>query len=207
MIPTVAYSDTDKRAARFFADPTLVDLVREAREYTGEPTIRFHAGDFERAIDEPDSSFDLLISQYAGFVSRAAKRFVRIGGHLVVNNSHGDASMASLDPDWRLVAVYRRRGERFTFSDADLKTYMVPKRGEPPTETELESSMRGPAFTRSVAGYVFERIGYTHVLRPIHSRCTLCCTLQCTRRSLCSRSRSTRTSVRYRSSAPESRPS
>lgn len=157
VIPTVVYSDSDKRAAGFFAAPDLLDLVRTSREYGGEPTIRFHAGDFESAIDEPEGSFDLLISQYSGFVSRAAKRFVRLGGYLVANNSHGDASMAALDPAWRLVAVYRRRAERFTFSDADLKTYMVPKRGEPPTATELEASMRGPAFTRTVAGYVFER--------------------------------------------------
>jgi hypothetical protein len=157
VVPTVVYADSDKRAARFFADPEVRTLVLRFREYEQEPVFRFHSGDFATAIDEPDASFDLLISQYAGFVSRACKRYVTRGGHLVVNNSHGDASMAALDPDWRLVAAYRRRGERYTFSEADLQTYMVPKRGEPPTEAELESRMRGPAFTRSAAGYVFER--------------------------------------------------
>ena len=159
VIPTVVYADSDKRAARFFADPEVRTLILRSREHAQDPVFRFHAGDFATTIDERDASFDLLISQYAGFVSRACKRYVAMGGHLVVNNSHGDASMAALDPDWRLVAVYRRRGERYTFSDADLETYMVPKRGEPPTEAELESTMRGPAFTRSVAGYVFERSG------------------------------------------------
>lgn len=157
VIPTVVYSDSDKRAARFFADPGVVELVRSSAEYEHEPTIRFHEGDYTTAIDEPEASFDLLISQYAGFVSRAAKRFVRVGGHLVANNSHGDASMAALDSAWRLVAVYRRRGERFTFSDTDLEAYMVPKRGASPTAVELERTMRGPGFTRTVAGYVFER--------------------------------------------------
>jgi hypothetical protein len=157
VIPTVVYADSDKRAARFFADPGMLELVRGKREYEQEPEIRFHPGDYATSIDEPDDSFDLLISQYAGFISRACKRYLKVGSHLVVNNSHGDASMAALDPDYRLVAVYRRRSERFTFSDDDLDSYMIPKSGTAPIEAELERTMRGPAFTRSVAGYVFKR--------------------------------------------------
>ena len=80
-----------------------------------------------------------------------------MGGILVANNSHGDASMARLDPDYELVAVYRRRAERFTFSFDELETYMIPKSGEEPTLETLEESMRGPAFTRPVTGYVFKR--------------------------------------------------
>lgn len=157
VIPTVVYADADARAARFFAHPALHPFILRHRQYARAPEIRFHAGDFTTAIDEPDGSFDLLISQYAGFVSRACKRYLAVGGRLVVNNSHGDASMAALDPDWRLTAVYRRHGERFTFSCSDLDTYMIPKLGAAPTESDLERTMRGPAFTRSVAGYVFER--------------------------------------------------
>jgi hypothetical protein len=157
VIPSVVYVDSDRRAARFFAAPGLLDLVRNRCEYEAEPQISFHRGDFEAPIDEPDRSFDLLISQYAGFVSRAGKRFLRVGGHLVANNSHGDASMAALDPDYELVAVYRRRGERFSFSSSDLGSYMVPKRGAVPTQAELERTGRGSAFTRVVAGYVFVR--------------------------------------------------
>ncbi len=158
VIPTVVYADADGRAVRFFADPALREFVLRQRQYEREPEIRFHAGDFAIAIDEPDGSFDLLISQYAGFVSRACKRYLAVGGRLVVNNSHGDASMAALDPDWRLTAVYRRQGEHFNFSDSDLETYMISKRGAAPTESDLERTMRGPAFTRTVAGYVFERV-------------------------------------------------
>lgn len=157
VIPTVAYADSDRRAARFFADPETLEFVRRRREYEREPEIRFHAGDYDTAIAEPEGSVDLLISQYAGFVSRAGKRYLRRGGYLVVNNSHGDASMAALDSEFELVAVYRRRGERFTFSTEDLDTYMVPKRGAAPSASELERTMRGPAFTRPVVGYVFQR--------------------------------------------------
>lgn len=157
VIPTVVYCDSDRRAARFFSDPSVLELIRSRKEYAGDSVLRFHSGDFEHSIDEPEGSFDLLISQYAGFVSLACKAYLRVGGHLVANNSHGDASMAALDPDYHLVAVYRRRGERFTFSTDSLDSYMVPKSGLQPSRAELRRSMRGPAFTRTVAGYVFRR--------------------------------------------------
>jgi len=156
VLPSVVYVETDRRAARFFADPEVLRLVRECREYASEPQIRFHGADYTQPFAETEASFDLLISQYGGFVSRACKRYLRPGGHLVANNSHGDASMAALDPDYQLVAVYRRTGERFRFAGDELDSYMVPKRGAVPTRAELERTLRGPAFTRPVAGYVFE---------------------------------------------------
>jgi hypothetical protein len=157
-IPRVVYVDSDKRARAFFDDPRTLELVKRRRRYDATPIVRFHHGDYTHAIDEADESFELLISQYAGFVSRACKRYLNAGGILVTNNSHGDASMARLDHDYELVAVYRRRAERFTFAFDELETYMVPKSGEEPTMETLETSMRGPAFTRPVAGYVFKRV-------------------------------------------------
>jgi len=159
VIPTVVYLDADRRADGFFRRGHAAEIVAAHKAYDDEPTLRFHSGSYEEPIDEAEASFDLLISQYAGFVSRSCTRYLRIGGHLVANNSHGDASMASLDPGYRLVAVYRRRDERFTFADTELDTYMVPKKGPPPSREELERAGRGPAFTRRVAGYVFQLVG------------------------------------------------
>jgi len=157
VIPEVAYVDSDKRAAAFFADPGTMTLVKKRRSYAQEPVIRFHHQDFATPLQEPEAYFDLLISQYAGFVSRDCKRYLKIGGYLAVNNSHGDASMARLDSDFEFVAVYRRRSEHFTISSQELETYMIPKSGIEPDRMKLESDMRGPAFTKPVAGYVFVR--------------------------------------------------
>lgn len=157
VIPEVVYVDSDKRAAAFFADPGTMALVRKQRAYAYEPVIRFHHQDFATPLQEPEAYFDLLISQYAGFVSRDCKRYLKIGGYLAVNNSHGDASMARLDPGFELVAVYHRHSEHFTFSSQELGTFMIPKSGFEPDRVRLESEMRGPAFTRSAAGYVFLR--------------------------------------------------
>lgn len=158
VFPSVIYADMDRRAARFFADPTVVELVRREKTYPDTPRIRFIHQDYSEPLDLAEETVDLLISQYAGFVSRACKRYLRIGGILVANNSHGDASMAALDPSFRLIGVVRRRGERFTLTEHALDEFMIPKKLPAPTQQDLEQAGRGPAFTKAAFAYVFERI-------------------------------------------------
>ena len=80
--------------------------------------------------------FDLVISQYAGFVGQAAKPYLKKGGLLVCNDSHADASMASIDPDFELIAIYRRKADdKFSISDKNLGEYLKPKKGTHPTKS------------------------------------------------------------------------
>ena len=75
--PVTVYTDMDKRAERFFNDSWTLDFVRKNRRYTDVPEIRFHAGDYTAGFDEPPRSFDLLVSQYAGFVSEHCKKYLK----------------------------------------------------------------------------------------------------------------------------------
>lgn len=101
--PTTVYVDSDKQARRFFADPDLIDFIRIRKEYAQNPTLRFHAASYMHPLPELDHGVDVLISQFAGFVSQHCRRYLRIGGLLVANDSHGDASMAALDPTYSLL--------------------------------------------------------------------------------------------------------
>ena len=47
--------------------------------------------------------------------------------NLLVTNSYGDASMASLDSDYELVAVYNRRKAAYTISEKNLNACFTPK--------------------------------------------------------------------------------
>lgn len=119
--------------------------------------IGFHPADYATELPVEDGSIDLLVSMYAGFISEHCSRYVRPGGHLVANNSHGDASMAMLDPGWQFVAaVVSRSGEYAVRSDG-LDRYLVPKRGDPPTREQLHQTNRGVAFTTPAFAYVFQR--------------------------------------------------
>lgn len=157
--PDVTYVDTDRKAARFFAaHDQVLALVNAAKAYPAAPRIRFLGESYEDPLDLEEQSFDLLLSLYAGFISKPCKRYLRLGGWLAVNNSHGDAGLAAIDPDYQLVGVVDGSGDRLRVREEALDTYLVPKRGAAPTEAELRQSGRGVAYTKPAAAYVFQRV-------------------------------------------------
>ena len=157
VIERVVYVDNFRTARPFFADPATLAYIRARKEYPGEPCVVFHPNDYRHPFDETPESFDLLISQYAGFISAPCKNYLKIGGILVANDSHGDASMAHLDPDFEFIAVARRRGDRFGLSEKNLEQYFVPKKEIEVTPELLRETGKGIAYTRWASNYVFRR--------------------------------------------------
>ncbi len=153
------YVDMDKRAKQFFTAPELKKLLSKRKNYAQETHIQFHHQDYAKRIPEQSGSFDLLISQYAGFVSQHCKRYLKIGGWLLANNSHGDASMADLDDDYELIGVVNRRGEKFNFSTRKMEDYFIPKKKIPITKEYLNRIQRGIGYQKSAFAYIFERTG------------------------------------------------
>lgn len=153
----VTYVDSDARAARFFGDSSGVEEIIAAN---AEPdhTVqwRFIHSDYMADLDIDDGTIDLLISLYAGFVSEACSRYLRPGGLLLVNPSHGDAAMASLDPGFSLAAVVLSRSGRYSVGANSLDEYLLPKRSEPVTRDILYETRRGVAYTKQAFAYVFQ---------------------------------------------------
>ncbi len=156
-IPSVTYVDSDARAARFFSDGDLVAAELDGRTRPGAGTeVRFVAGDYTQPLDVPDGSVDLLISLYTGPMWEACRRYLRPGGLLLANTSHGDASLAALDPSWALVAAVHYPDGRYRLATDDLESYLVPKRPEAADAESIRSSGRGIGYTRSAFAYLFE---------------------------------------------------
>jgi hypothetical protein len=157
--PSVTYVDVDRRAAQFFSDE---DGVNELLEQHGvDPMLhstRFVKADYRDTIDVDDGSFDLLISLYAGFITEHCTRYLRIGGSLLVNPSHGDAAMASIDERYELRGVVVSRSGAYSVTTEDLDGYFVPKRGVVVSKEMLHSEGRGIAYTKSPFAYLFERV-------------------------------------------------
>lgn len=157
--PSVTYVDVDRRANQLFADAEGVrTLLGERGADPNEHTFRFLHADYQEALDLRDRSFDVLISLYAGFVSEHCTRHLRPGGFLLVNPSHGDAAMASIDDRYRLAAVVTARSGAYRVDRGELDTYLVPKREVTVTREALHRSGRGVAYTRSPFAYLFERV-------------------------------------------------
>lgn len=153
----VTYADMDKRAAAFFADTEGVRQIICDHGGNVNGRVAFVHGDYT-ALDLPPDSFDLLISLYAGFISEPCGHFLRIGGHLLVNSSHGDAALAALDARFKLVAVVVSSNGRYGVTDQILDSYMVPKKPQEITRDSLMKSWRGIAYTKSPFAYLFERV-------------------------------------------------
>lgn len=160
IIPEVVYVDSDKQAKKAFAEMSIIlDFLKTRKEYESDPQVTFHASSYIKAFDEAEKSFDLLISQYAGFVSQHCKRYLRIGGILLVNNSHGDASMAYLDEDYKFVGAINHRNDRYKLTTENLEAYFVPKKVDLDITKEfLEKYQRGIGYTKTASIYLFERI-------------------------------------------------
>jgi hypothetical protein len=156
--PMTAYVDSDQRAKSFFADGRVRAFVANRKRYPEAPKITFHPQDYRTELPETANSFDLLISQYAGFVSVHAKQYLRLGGVLLVNNSHGDASMASIDPAYTLSAVVMGKNGHYRLTEENLDHYFVPKRAIEITKTYLEKTQRGVGYKKAASMYVFTRV-------------------------------------------------
>ncbi len=156
-IASVTYVDTDARAARFFADTGLVgaELAGRARPGAGQE-VRFLAADYTHHLDVPDGSMDVLISLFAGQVWQHCRRYLRPGGWLLANTSHGDASLAALDPTLRLIAVANHRGDRYRLTTDELDEYLIPRRPETADAARIRSAGRGIAYTRTAFAYLFQ---------------------------------------------------
>lgn len=156
--PVTTFVDTDKQAKKFFASKQVMDFIAERKVYAEDPRVTFYAADYRTPMDEPDESYDLLISQYAGFVSQHGKRYLKIGGILLVNNSHGDASMAFIDDDYAFIAAVIRRDGGHRVTDENLDTYFVPKKPIEVTKTYLEQTQKGIGYKKTASSYLFRRV-------------------------------------------------
>ena len=155
--PSVTYVDCDARAAKFFGDADGVDEIIAGHVPAGAERLwSFVGADYTTDLGLPDGGFDLLISLYAGFVSEPCTRHLRPGGWLLVNASHGDAAIASIDPRYRLVGVVQSRSGKYSLSDRNLDSYLIPERDIEVTADLIHDSGRGIGYTKSPFAYLFQ---------------------------------------------------
>jgi hypothetical protein len=159
VFPEVAYVDSFRGTNKFYESAEVSEYVDKNKEYDPAANYVFYHQDYADDLPEELESFDLVISQYGGFVGQAVKKYLCIGGLLVCNNSHGDASMASIDPGYELVAVYNRKSdEKFSISDECLCDYLIPKKEGAISREDLQKSMKGIGYTKSPSGYIFRKV-------------------------------------------------
>ena len=72
IFPEVIYVDQVKKAKEFFKSQSeILEWIDQKKIYEEKPIIKFEPKDYWDELSVPKGYYDLLISQYAGFVSQA----------------------------------------------------------------------------------------------------------------------------------------
>jgi hypothetical protein len=92
------YVDQSPAAAQFFAEERAVnEFVNRKKSYKQTAYVRFIHQDYSAPLPVMDGSFDLVLALFAGGISAACARYLKIGGILITNNHQDDAVDASRD--------------------------------------------------------------------------------------------------------------
>lgn len=160
LFPKVYFLDSDKRAKKFFShDDDILNYLNAYKEYKENPALVFIFGDYQSPFDVPPDSVDLLISEYAGFVSRHTKQYLKIGGILLAGDSHGDATLANSDPDFLFLGVLRNKDGQYQFYNKDNISYFKRYRNKDVDINNVIKTMKGPKYYNSADYYIFQKQG------------------------------------------------
>lgn len=154
-IQNMTYIDSDKRINKFFGNEDLISYIEKNKSYSTETIIQYHQSDFNSKNQINEKDFDIMFSFYAGFISRSCKKYLKEGGILVCNNSHGDSSLAAIDNDYTLVGVIKRNRDNFKISQDNLSEYFIKKDGTEIDKEKVLKSMIGENFTKKAYCYIF----------------------------------------------------
>jgi hypothetical protein len=158
-IPEVVYIDSFKKTNSFFNDERFRDVININKIYKEEAIVRYHFADYSKKLPEKLGSFDLLISQYAGFVSQCCKKYLKREGILVANNSHNDAGMALVDESFEFIGVIYYSQKHYRLTQRNLEKYFIPKRSEVKmTKKYIKKHKKTIGYTKTASAYIFKKI-------------------------------------------------
>lgn len=153
-IREVVYMDLDKRCKKFFSEPKTNAYIELKKEYKEKSIHRYYEGDFSNPIDEEDNYFDLLISQYSGFISNYCSHYLRHGGILLVNDSHGDATLAFTSGNFELIGVI---DDGVSINRESLDEYFCFSRKRAIDIDVVLKKMKGPKYKKMAYSYLFRK--------------------------------------------------
>lgn len=153
VIPKVIYVDNFKGAINFFKNREMIQkYIAEKKEYEKPCEIVFIGQDYTVELDvEP---VDLIISQYAGFVGQATKKYLNTGGILLCNDSHGDATLSRFDDDFEFIGVI---GKNSSIVNTKLDDYFVLARNKKVDLLKVKEKMKGPKYKLTAENYLFRK--------------------------------------------------
>jgi len=159
VIPEMYYVDTDKKALKFYKNiKTIEQYIEKNKLYDEASKLNFEGIDFTNHLNAKKSHYDLMISLYSGFISYHCKSYLKIDGLLLVNDSHGDATLAYFDPDYAFVGVVEQENGNIVIMTSDLEKYFKLYKNKEVDISKVRSEMKGPKYRIRTEYYLFKKI-------------------------------------------------
>ena len=151
-IPDVTYIDTFKGSVKFFREiASIHKYISIHKNYTEECKITFIGRNYEERLDIPKA--EMIISQYAGFVGHATKRYLKDNGILLCNDSHGDATLAYFDDDYEFIGVVN---SNYEIVETGLNKYFNFAKPAEIDINKVRNTMKGPKYKYRPGNYLFK---------------------------------------------------
>ncbi len=153
VIPKVTYVDSFKGTAKFFKNMNeILNFIEKYKQYEGGCEMNFYNENYKKKLNL--EKVDLIISQYAGFVGQATKSYLKKGGILLCNDSHGDATLAYSDSDYEFVGVINFNNMMDT---ENLEKYFKFSRSRDIDFEKVRKTMKGPNYQTKAENYIFRK--------------------------------------------------
>lgn len=150
-ISNLIYVDSFKGTRKFFSHKDDIMLyVNKNKIYDYDPLIQYIHSDYYNELEIP--KVDLIISMYAGFVSLATKKYLKMHGIILANDSHADATLLNHDPNFELIAVVNNS----VISSRALSTFFQSKKVV--DINILKSQMKPPKYIKIADQYIFRKV-------------------------------------------------
>lgn len=154
LVHRVIYVDNFKGTKAFFKNiDDIKAFVEENKEYNKNVDISFYGMDYNEILSI--EKVDMVISQFAGFVGQASKKYLKKNGILLCNDSHGDATLAYMDNDYEFIGVIHQNN---AIDRNHLSEYFKFKRNRPIDLEQVKKTMKGPKYKKQAKSYLFQLI-------------------------------------------------
>ncbi|MDY0236582.1 MAG: hypothetical protein RBR71_11155 [Gudongella sp.] len=154
IIPKVTYIDNFKGAISFFKNiDTIKEYIEQNKEYNDLSEIVFIGEDYTEVLGIEE--VDLIISEYAGFVGQATKQYLKVGGILLCNDSHGDATLARFDKDFVFIGIVDSKNR---VQNKNLDQYFILPKGKAIDFELVREKMKGLKYKIVAENYLFRKV-------------------------------------------------
>lgn len=154
----VVYVDISEIAKEFFQDnQNILSIVNSNKKYKQSAYIQFIHSDYTKELPVRENNYDLLLSIYAGGITKSCKKYIKPGGIIVSNNHHNDAQQALRDSSVRLEALIRRKGKKYHIENGTGEKMLKALQEHSMTLKNMKNSSSGMEYVDNEYYFVFRK--------------------------------------------------